>query len=104
MQKVAKKEDKESRVSVNLDKINKRVFARFVECFVSFGLGYCFGITASRVILDGIKMNYSLSHYSKMGFFISSCGLYHFMEFMWKCQFHHMDLTWHDFLIDQSYT
>ena len=37
-----------------------------------------------------------------MGLFLSSCGLYHFMEFMFKSEFYHDDLTWHDFQIDHS--
>lgn len=42
-----------------------------------------------------------------MGLFISSCGLYHFGEYMYKCkyQFWGQDdkLSWHDFQIDHSW-
>ena len=41
--------------------------------------------------------------FSKLGFFMSSCGLYHFMEYLYKCKYHHAELDWHDFQIDHSW-
>lgn len=102
MLKAGEKVHDKSMVLINYNKINKRLLARFNECIISFCLGCFFGLTASQVLIDGFKMNYQLSHYSKMGFFISSCGIYHFMEFMYKSEYHHMDLNWHDFQIDHS--
>ena len=44
----------------------------------------------------------ALSNVTKLKIFGSSCGLYHYMEFMYKLEYHFYDLTWHDFQIDHS--
>ena len=42
-------------------------------------------------------------NYSKLGVFCSSCGLYHFMEFMFKSEYYQNDVSWHDFQLDHSW-
>lgn len=70
---------------------------RVCECFISFWLGYAF----ASAIGPTITGNFALV--SKILFFITSCGLYHYMEFMFKCEYHNWDLSWHDFQIDHSW-
>ena len=65
--------------------------AKLCEFFISFWLGYGFALGVGPVVTG---------HYSivtKMALFVSSCSLYHFMEYMFKCQFHPWSLSWHDF-------
>lgn len=69
---------------------------------ISLVLGSFFGITIVEILRDIFSQKLSYK-YTKMGFFISSCGFYHFMEFMYKLEYHlKKGLTWHDFQIDHS--
>lgn len=74
------------------------------EAFISFGLGFFFGHTAAPLLVSIAKLDASvaLNNVTKLKVFGSSCGLYHYMEFMYKLEYHFQDLSWHDFQIDHS--
>ena len=82
--------------------LHKLLLQRFNESAISFVLGCFFGITVCQLFIDLYKGEITSENYSKMGFFISSCGIYHYMEFMYKSEFYNHDLSWHDFQIDHS--
>ena len=51
-------------------------------------------------------MTHHPSSFAKIHFFLSSCALYHYGEFMYKLCYqlnNEADLTWHDFQIDHSW-
>ena len=105
--------DKASKtITVNMKKLHFKLLTRFNESMLSFTMGCFFGITFSQLIMDFclVVTGYQdfdygeLSrNYGKLGLFCSSCGLYHFMEFMFKSEFYQDDLSWHDFQIDHSW-
>ena len=77
--------------------IHRLLLQRFNESIISCLLGCFFGLTIIQVILDIFNLEISYGEYSKMGFFLSSLGIYHYMEFMYKCEHHIHDLSWNDF-------
>ena len=87
---------------INMRDLHKKLMARFNESLIAFCLGAFFGLTIMQVLKDIFTLSFEPSNYSKLGIFISSLGLYHFMEYMYKAEYHHIDLNWHDFQIDHS--
>ena len=87
------------------------LLARFNESVISFLLGCFFGVTISQLFIDAAllifknaKFEAVVINYGKLGFFMSSMALYHFMEFMYVANFHFRgndeELNWHKFLLD----
>ena len=87
---------------INMRGLYQKLMARFNESLIAFCLGAFFGLTTMQVLKDIFTLTFEASNYSKLGIFISSLGLYHFMEYMYKAEYHHYDLNWHDFQIDHS--
>lgn len=83
--------------NVNMAGIERIPGKRYFESVISFLLGYLFGITVCQLLLDLINFKMNYERYSKLGGFLSSLGLYHFMEFMFKSEHYNHDLSWHDF-------
>ena len=74
---------------------------RASEAVISFMLGCFLGLTVCPLVKSMFVMGVDPS-LSKLGFFLSSYGLYHFAEFMFKQKHYYYDLTWHDFQLDHS--
>jgi hypothetical protein len=76
-----------------------------LESIISIFLGCLFGITFGQILIDIFslpKIFPDLKNYSKLGFYLSSLGIYHYMEYIYKSEYHHKNLSWHDFLLDYS--
>ena len=93
---------KTDKFDINMRIVHKKLLGRFNESLISFCLGAFFGLTVAQLLKDICTLSFEPSNYSKLGIFISSLGLYHFMEYMYKAEYHHHDLSWHDFQIDHS--
>lgn len=66
------------------------------EFFISFCLGMGFSFAVAPLLLGKLDLM------PKINIFVSSCSLYHFTEYLYKCSYHHWDVSWHDFLLDYS--
>ena len=82
-----------------------------MESLISIFLGFLFGLTFSQIVKDIFTLVFKfkvpeLYNYSRMKIFLSSLGIYHFWEYLFKAKFKfkkNKNLDWHDFQIDHSY-
>lgn len=103
--------------TINIASIHRMLLQRYNESIISFLLGSFFGITVTQIIMDVLifvviqgqtdKFTLLGKNHNKMGFFLSSLGLYHFAEYMYKCRYQFFGndkkLNWNDFQLNHSW-
>ena len=101
--------DARAKLEINMRELHFMLLKRFNESMISLLLGCFFSITFAQLAIDLFFLaayrnfdHVDLNEYSKMGLFLSSCAVYHFMEFSYKSEFHLYSLSWHDFQLDHS--